>query len=377
LPDAADYGDEGSNTIGNLSRARGGLRLPNLGSMGLGRLTEVTGVPPVEPGRATAAFGRMAELSPGKDTITGHWEMAGIILDRPIKTYPHGFPPEVIEPFEKAIGRKVLGNIVASGTEIIKELGEDHMKTGRPIVYTSADSVFQIAAHEEVVPLELLYHWCEIARSQLTGEHVVGRVIARPFLGRPGSFTRTENRHDYSLKPPHQMLLDNIVEAGLPVMTVGKIIDIFAGQGVTAQRKTGNNAEGIEATREYIAEGGPGLIFTNLVDFDMLYGHRNNVEGYAEALEEFDRRLPELLSVTRPGDCLFIVADHGCDPTTPSTDHSREYTPLLVWGGAVKAGTDLGTRRTMADVGATIAEMLAVPPIGIGTSFARDVLGQT
>ncbi len=374
LPDAAEYGDEGSNTLGNLSRARGGVDLPNLGAMGIGRLTEVAGVPAVDPARATGAFGRMAERSRGKDTITGHWEMTGVILDKAIKTYPHGFPPEIIEPFEKAVGRKVLGNVVASGTEIIKQLGEEQMKTGRPIVYTSADSVFQIAAHEEVVPLEQLYHWCEIARAQLTGDHVVGRVIARPFLGRPGSFYRTENRHDYALTPPHATLLDDLFAAGQPVLSVGKIIDVFAGHGITAARHTGNNAEGIEATRDFIAEGGHGLIFTNLVDFDMLYGHRNDPEGYARALEEFDRALPTLQAATGPDDVLFIVADHGCDPTTPSTDHSREYVPLLAWGQPVRAGTDLGTRSTMADLGATIAELLGAKPLDIGESFAARLI---
>jgi len=374
LPDAAEYGDEGSNTLGNLARACGGVNLPNLGALGIGRLTTVEGVPPVDPADATGAFGRMAELSRGKDTITGHWEMTGIILDRAIKTYPHGFPPEIIEPFEKAIGRKVLGNVVASGTEIIKQLGEEHMRTGRPIVYTSADSVFQIAAHEEVVPLEQLYRWCEIARAQLTGDHVVGRVIARPFLGRPGSFYRTENRHDYSLKPPHATLLDHLVEAGHEVLSVGKIVDVFAGRGITAARHTGGNAEGIEATRDFIVEGGHGLIFTNLVDFDMLYGHRNDPQGYARALEEFDRLLPTLQEAMRPNDVLFIVADHGCDPTTPSTDHSREYVPLLAWGRPVRAGTDLGTRATMADLGATIAELLGARPLEVGTSFADQLV---
>ncbi|SFR02460.1 phosphopentomutase [Desulfoscipio geothermicus DSM 3669] len=358
LPDAAKYGDSGSNTLGNTARAVGGLKLPHLGQMGLGRLADITGVPPVD--NPTACYGKMAELSPGKDTTTGHWEIAGIILDRPFPVYPQGFPPEIIEPFKKRIGRDILGNRAASGTAIIEELGEKHMQTGRPIVYTSADSVFQIAAHEEVIPVEELYRMCKIARELLTGEHAVGRVIARPFAGSPGAFKRTANRHDFSLAPPRPTVLELLQKNGREVAAVGKINDIFAGRGITKSIHTTGNMDGVDKTLQLMRQKVPGLIFTNLVDFDQQYGHRNDPRGYAAALEEFDRRLPEITNALGPEDVLFITADHGCDPTTPSTDHSREFVPLLVYGRGLKKGADLGTRASFSDVAATVADLFGL-----------------
>ncbi len=372
LPDADRYGDAGSHTLANTARAVGGLRLPNMGRMGLGRLADILGVPP-DPA-PIGAFGRMAEASAGKDTTIGHWELMGIYSPRPLPTYPNGFPPDLMRRFEQAIGRGTLGNYPASGTEIIKELGEEHMRTGKPIVYTSADSVFQIAAHEDVIPIEELYAMCRTARALLTGEHNVGRVIARPFVGEPGHFTRTERRRDFSAPPPAPTVLDSLTSAGIPVIAVGKIEDIFAGQGITEAVHTKDNADGMDQTLAYMDRVERGLIFTNLVDFDMVYGHRNNAEGYARALEEVDARLPEFQARLRPGDVLILTADHGCDPTTPSTDHSREYVPLLVAGPGIRAGVDLGTRPTFADLGATVAEFFGVRGTGFGTSFARSVL---
>jgi phosphopentomutase len=367
LPDAHIYGDEGSDTLGNLARQVGGLNLPLLGRLGLGNIHTVLGVPPVS--NPEAAFGRMAEKSPGKDTTTGHWEMSGIILDQAFPTYPMGFPSAVINRFEQAIGRKVLGNKVASGTEIIKELGDQHLKTGYPIVYTSADSVFQIAAHEKIIPLESLYEMCTIAREILTGEHAVGRVIARPFDGHSGAFYRTAGRHDYSLLPSDKTMLDLIKDSGQEVIGVGKIRDIFAGQGLTKTIKATNNQEGIEATLEAMEQLNLGLVFTNLVDFDMLFGHRNDTEGYAQALEEFDREVPRFLDRLRDADLLIITADHGTDPTTGSTDHSREYVPLLIYGKNVPRGTNLGTRETFADLGATIVDYLDAGKLQHGKSM--------
>jgi phosphopentomutase len=367
LPDAHIYGDEGSDTLGNLARQVGGLNLPQLGRLGLGNIHTVLGVPPVS--NPEAAFGRMAEKSPGKDTTTGHWEMSGIILDQAFPTYPMGFPSAVINRFEQAIGRKVLGNKVASGTEIIKELGDQHLKTGYPIVYTSADSVFQIAAHEKIIPLESLYEMCTIAREILTGEHAVGRVIARPFDGHSGAFYRTAGRHDYSLLPSDKTMLDLIKDSGQEVIGVGKIRDIFAGQGLTKTIKATNNQEGIEATLEAMEQLNLGLVFTNLVDFDMLFGHRNDTEGYAQALEEFDREVPRFLDRLRDADLLIITADHGTDPTTGSTDHSREYVPLLIYGKNVPRGTNLGTRETFADLGATIVDYLDAGKLQHGKSM--------
>lgn len=373
-PDAAAYGDEGSNTLANTARAVGGLRLPNLGRLGLGNLADVLGVPP-EPHPA-AAYGRMQPASAGKDTTTGHWEIAGVISTRPLPTYPNGFPPEVIQEFERRIGRKTLGNYPASGTVILEELGPEHLRTGRPIVYTSADSVFQVAAHEEVIPVKELYRMCRVARELLTGEHAVGRVIARPFVGEPGRFVRTDRRKDFSLEPPRPTLLDHLQEAGQPVWAVGKIEDIFAGRGITEAVHIHDNMDGVDQTLAFMARVDRGLIFTNLVDFDMLYGHRNNPRGYAEALEAVDQRVPEVLAALREEDILFFTADHGNDPTTPSTDHSREVVPLLVTGPGVRQGVDLGLRPTFADLGQTVAEYLGATPLEGGTSFLPDVLGQ-
>lgn len=371
LPDAHLFGDEGSNTLGNVAR-RVQLQLPCLGSLGLGNIAPLEGIAPAA--HPLAAYGKMAERSPGKDTTTGHWEMAGIILDKPFPVYPNGFPPEVIEEFEKRTGRQVLGNKPASGTVIIEELGAEHMATGKPIVYTSADSVFQIAAHEEVIPLEELYRMCRVAREILQGEHAVGRVIARPFIGEPGNFQRTANRHDYSLVPPSPTMLELVQARGLEVVGVGKISDIYAGRGVTRSLPTKSNMEGVDRTLEAWRGLEGGLVFTNLVDYDMKYGHRNNVEGFAAALAEFDRRLPELLEVLTEDDLLILTADHGNDPTTPSTDHSREYVPLLIYGKKVRAGVNLGTRSTFADVGATVADYLGAGALPNGESMLPLIL---
>ncbi len=372
LPDAEQYGDAGSNTLANTARAVGGLRLPHMGRLGLGRLTDVLGVPP-EPAPA-GAYGRMAELSAGKDTTVGHWELMGVHSAQPLPTYPDGFPPDLIRRFEEAIGRGILGNYPASGTEIIKDLGEEHMRTGKPIVYTSADSVFQVAAHEEVIPVAALYRMCQTACDMLTGEHRVGRVIARPFLGKPGDFVRTERRKDFSAPPPGRTVLDSLVGAGIPVVAVGKVEDIFAGQGITEAVHTKNNADGLDEIERCLERVERGLVFANLVDFDMLYGHRNNPDGYARALEQVDERLPDIQARLKEGDVLILTADHGCDPTTPSPDHSREYVPLLVWGRDVRAWVDLGTRETFADVGATIADCFGVASTGLGRSFAEEIL---
>ena len=353
MPDAAAYGDAGSDTLGNIARRRS-LDLPNLTRLGLANIRPIENLPP-SPSPA-GSFGKCALASPGKDTTTGHWEMVGIHLEHPFPLYPNGFPREIIEEFEQRTGRAVLGNKPASGTEIIKELGEEHMRTGSAIVYTSADSVFQIAAHEEVIPLWELYKMCETAREILRGPHEVGRVIARPFIGSPGSFQRTSNRHDYAVPPPRGMLLDCLQDRKVPVFSVGKIIDIFLGRGIGRYEKTKTNADGMAKTLAALDEAETGLIFVNLVDFDMLYGHRNDVEGYARALEEVDAWLPHLESTLRDGDLLILTADHGCDPTTPSTDHSREYTPLLTYGRRARSGVDLGTRASLSDIGQTVAE---------------------
>jgi phosphopentomutase len=357
MPDAAGYGDAGSDTLGNIARARP-LSLPNLCRLGLGNIRRFEGLP-ADPAPA-GCFGRAALASPGKDTTTGHWEMAGIRLSKPFPLYPDGFPPEVMEEFETRIGRKSLGNIPASGTEIIARLGEEHARTGRPIVYTSADSVFQIAAHEEVIPLEELYRMCEIARGILRGPHEVGRVIARPFVGAPGAFRRTANRHDYAVPPPPGMLLDRLAERGVTVASVGKIYDIFLGRGIGPHVKTTSNAEGMAKILEMLDAVDSGLLFANLVDFDMLYGHRNDVEGYARALEEVDAWVPALADRLGAGDLVIFTADHGCDPTTPSTDHSREYVPVLAYGPAARRGVSLGVRSSLADMGQTIARNFGV-----------------
>lgn len=371
LPDAADYGDERSNTLANTARAVGGLHLPHLGRLGLGNIAQIDGVPPAN--QPAGAVGRMAEMSRGKDTTIGHWELTGIHSPEPLPTYPEGFPAELIAAFEAAIGRGTLGNVPASGTVIIEELGPEHMRTGKPIVYTSADSVFQIAAHEGIVPIDELYCICGIARSLLIGEHAVGRVIARPFVGEPGQFTRTDRRRDFSAPPPEPTILDHLHAAGYPVVAVGKIEDIFAGRGISRAVHTHDNMDGVDQTLAAMRQAAGGLIFTNLVDFDMRYGHRNNPRGYADALEAFDRRLPQLLALLRPDDLLLITADHGCDPTTPSTDHSREYVPLLAAGPCMAAGVDLGTRATFSDVAATLAELFQVAAPRQGTSFATEL----
>jgi phosphopentomutase len=368
MPDAAAWGDTGSDTLGNIDRQRP-LRVPNMQRMGLGNIKPFAHLRPAEDPRA--AFGKAALASPGKDTTTGHWEMAGIILEKPFPLYPNGFPAEVIEPFERAIGRKIIGNKAASGTEIIKELGVEHLRTGSPIVYTSADSVFQVAAHEEVIPAPELYRICEIARQQLDGPHRVGRVIARPFTGQPGSFTRTRNRHDYAIPPPEGMLLDQLQAAGVPTCGVGKIYDIYCGRGLSTHVKMKDNADGVEKTLEAMAAQPGGFIFTNLVDFDMIYGHRNDVEGYAAALEAFDASLPRLEAAMGAADLLILTADHGCDPTTPSTDHSREYAPLLAFSKA-RHGAPLGVRDSLADVGQTVAENFACQ-IAHGRSFLAEL----
>jgi len=367
LPDAADYGDDGSNTLGHIAEAVGVLHLPNLARLGLGRIVQAAGIE--SPGPVLGAYGSMAELSRGKDTTTGHWEIAGIITQDPLPTFPHGFPPEFIHVFEEKIKLRVLGNKVASGTEIIEELGREHLDTGFPIVYTSADSVFQIAAHEEVIPPQELYGICRTARDLLTGKWAVGRVIARPFAGKPGSFFRTANRHDFSLAPPGKTVLDALKEKGEEVIGVGKISDIFAGRGLTGSLTAKSNEEGVDKTIEAWRTMKSGLIFTNLVDFDQSFGHRNDPQGYAQKLEEFDRRIPELMELVDSGGWLFITADHGNDPTTPSTDHSREYVPLLVYGNRVIAGKDLGTRRSFADIAATLGDIFNLKYQSEGESF--------
>ena len=373
LPDADKYGDRGSDTIGNISRVVP-LKLPALRSLGLPRVASVDGMAPVDT--PIGAFGRMAERSAGKDSVTGHWEIAGIILGRAFPTFPHGFPPDVIAEFERRIGRKTLGNYAASGTVIIDQLGPEHMRTGCPIVYTSADSVFQIAAHEDVIPVKELYRICEIAYDLIGRGMNVGRVIARPFVGKPGSFSRTANRHDYALPPSGTTLLDAMTAAGKTVHAIGKISDLFAGRGVTTSVHTKSDDDGVDEIEKAIARSGPGLVFTNLVDFDTQYGHRNDPAGYAANLERFDARLARLLPTLRERDLLIITADHGNDPTTPSTDHAREYVPLFVVGKLVKPGVDLGTRATFADLGQTVAEIFGVGPLDNGTSFLRDLLRQ-
>jgi phosphopentomutase len=371
LPDARDYSDEGSDTLGNISR-RVPLRLPNLRRLGLGRVSTLNRIDP-EPA-LEGAFGRMAESSPGKDSVTGHWELMGLVLDRPFPVFPHGFPRELIDEFERRIGRGTLANRTASGTAILDELGADHLRTGKPIVYTSADSVFQIAAHEDVVPVPELYQWCEIAY-ELAGRGLgVGRVIARPFIGAPGAFRRTANRRDFALVPFAPTLLDYVKAAGLPVVAIGKIQDLFAGRGITTARHTASDDEGMDEVIEAMTATPRGLIVANLVDSDTVFGHRNDVPGYAANLERMDARLGGLLSQLSPNDLLVVTADHGNDPTTPSTDHSREYVPVLLTGRAVRAGVDLGTRQTFADLGQTLAELFGVGPLPHGSSFLREIL---
>lgn len=371
LPDAEIYGDSGSNSLGNVSRKRGGLNLPGLEKCGLGNIIKIMGVK--QSSEPLLSFGKMATLSAGKDSTTGHWEHFGIITERPFPTYPDGFPPDLIAEFEAKTGKKVIGNKAASGTEIIKELGEQHLRTGQLIVYTSADSVFQIAAHTDVVPLEELYGYCRTARRMLTGEHNISRVIARPFEGVPGNFTRTADRHDFSIKPSHKSGLDIIAENGMDVISVGKIIDLFAGSGITRSFPTKSNSEGIDKLIEVLKSDFNGLVYANLVDFDMLWGHRNDYIGFAKGLEYFDGRLEDITANLRKGDLFLISADHGCDPTTASTDHSREYVPLLAGIYPFdKTGKNLGTRTSFADLGATVLEYLGLT-LPSGNSFLGDI----
>jgi len=370
MPDAPEWGDAGSDTFGHICESRQ-LSLPNLQSLGLGNIRPLAGVPAIANPRG--AHGKCALKSNGKDTTTGHWEMAGIILERAFPTYPNGFPQPVIEDFiSRTHVPGVLGNIPASGTEIIKQLGDEHVKTKKPIVYTSADSVFQIAAHEEVIPLDRLYEICEIARDMLRGENEVGRVIARPFLGAPGSFYRTENRHDYAVPPPRENLLPLLSDHGLDVVSIGKIASIYDSTGVTKELTAKNNQQSMDQTIAALRADTRGLIFSNFVDFDMLYGHRRDTEGYARALEKFDARWPEIESVMRDGDLVMLTADHGNDPTYPGTDHTREYAPLVVYGKKAKPGVNLGTRASLSDIGSTIAENFGLR-LAAGQSFLQQI----
>ncbi|MEP7116569.1 MAG: phosphopentomutase [Acidobacteriota bacterium] len=366
LPDAAVYGDAGSDTLGNLSRARA-LSIPTLASLGLGAALSLAGVP--VPPNPRACWGRMAERSAGKDSVTGHWELMGVVLERAFPTFPRGFPAHLIAAFEARIGRPVLGNVVASGTVVIEEFGSEHCRTGLPIVYTSADSVFQIAAHEEVVPVPQLYEWCRVAYELAVEGLGMGRVIARPFVGRPGAFSRTAHRHDYAMPPTAETVLDRLHAAGVPVTAIGKISDLFAGRGVTTSIATASDDQGMTELCTVLDAGTPGFVFVNLVDFDALYGHRNDVAGFAANLERFDARLPEVLRRLHPDDLLVVTADHGNDPTTPSTDHSREYVPVLALTGRQQHGRSLGTRASFADLGQSVAAFFAVPPMPHGESF--------
>jgi len=370
LPDAAQYDDAGSNTLGNLARALNGLDLPAFHAMGLGNLAQIQGLHPIP--NPTSSFGRMVERSKGKDSTIGHWELFGIVSKRPLPTYPNGFPDEIMHAFERAVGRQTLGNRPASGTTIIEELGREHLESGRPIVYTSADSVFQVAAHKDIIPLEELYRICGQARRILRGKHAVGRVIARPFVGKPGCFRRTSERKDFSLPPPGKTLLDFAREAGKEVLGIGKIDYIFANRGLSRCIHTENNAHGIREILSAVKNDPSELIIANLIDFDMVYGHRNDVKGYAAALREVDDALPRITQGLGEGDILYITSDHGNDPTTPSTDHSREYVPLLVHGPSLQ-NADLGTRDTFADLGQTIADFMGLPRLSVGTSFRHSI----
>ncbi|MFP3872165.1 MAG: phosphopentomutase [Candidatus Natronoplasma sp.] len=375
LPDAEQYGDVGANTIYHVWEHHGGLEIPNMLDLGLGNIEGMKGLErTAEP---EGCYARVKEKSVGKSTTTGHWEMVGVYSDSLFPTYPDGFPDEVIEPFEEAIGKKVLGNRPASGTEIIVELDEEHFETGRPIVYTSADSVFQIAAHKEVIPLEELYEMCEKARDILQGEHGVARVIARPFVGEDGDYTRTAERKDLSIPPPHETLLDRLKNEGYDVIGLGKIDDIYTGQGLTEAVHTENNMDGVDKLLESINDKNKGLIMINLVDFDQRWGHRNNPEDYGKGLERFDERLPEILESIKESDVLVITADHGCDPTYEGTDHTREYVPLFVYGEELKKNIDLGTLETFADSGQTVADIFGLEPLPIGTSYWDSIRGAT
>lgn len=370
-PDAHAYGDDGASSLEHCALAIGGLALPNLGSIGLGNITPILGTPPTSD--ASGAYGRMAEKGAGKDSTTGHWEITGVVLQKPLPTYPHGFPADLVAAFEQAIGRKVIGNKAASGTEIIKELGEEHVRTGYPILYTSADSVFQVAAHQDVIPLAELYHICEIARGMLTGDNAVGRVIARPFIGEPGAFRRTEHRRDFSLAPLGTTLLDLLKASGKEVIGIGKIEDLFAGRGLTQRDHTETNREGMAATLRWLERDFTGLLFVNLVEFDMLWGHRRDSQGYAQALRDVDTWFGQVQQVMRPEDAIFFTADHGVDPTYRGSDHTREEVPLLAYGKPIRAGVDLGVRTSFADLGQTLAQTFGVGPLAAGTSFADTV----
>jgi phosphopentomutase len=370
LPDAGLYGDEGSNTLGNLA-SQVPLNVPNLNALGISRILPLARLTP--PASPLAAFGRMLEVSPGKDSVTGHWELMGIVLDHPFPTFPAGFPEDALREFERRIGRGTLGNTVASGTRIIEDLGDAHMRTGKPIVYTSADSVFQIAAHEEIIPIPELYRICEIAYEMFGEGMGVGRVIARPFVGTPGRFTRTSNRHDYALPPVAETLLDRLTARGVPVLAIGKIRDLFAGRGIGSSVHTVSDDDVMDKVIEAVDGAPAGLVFANLVDFDAKYGHRNDVPGYAANLERFDRRLGELMPRLRQDDLLILTADHGNDPTTPSTDHSREAVPVIAYGARVRQGTDLGVRTSFADLGQTLADLFGVGPLPHGRSFLADI----
>ena len=368
-PDAAQFGDEGSNTV--RAAVEAGADLPNLRRLGL---FNIDGMDWTEPEAAPiGAFGRMREASMGKDTTIGHWEIAGVVSPKPLPTFPDGFPPEIIRNFEKLTGRKVICNKPYSGTQLLLDYGREHVETGALMVYTSADSVFQVAAHEDIVPIEELYHDCELAREMLTGDYAVGRVIARPFVGEYPNYTRTARRHDYSLQPPRATMLNNLEDAGYECIGVGKISDIFAGSGITQQIRTQNNTDGITKTLDLMENDFEGICFVNLVDFDMVYGHRNDAPGYARALMEFDQALPKFMEQMGEDDLLIITADHGCDPSTPSTDHSREYTPMLAWSKKIRPGANLGTRTTFADIGATVLEYFGLENRTDGQSFLKEI----
>ncbi len=373
MPDAERYGDKGTNTLGNIARVRGELAIPHMRELGLGNIEGMRYISPVD--KPLGAYGRLAEVSAGKDTTTGHWEMTGIYSPKPFPVFPHGFSGDILDRFTAETGVPgILGNFPASGTEIINRLGNEHMKLRYPIIYTSADSVFQIACHEDIYPLESLYKMCRVARKLLTGRNGAARVIARPFIGENGNFTRTSNRRDFSLKPSSDNLLVRMKDAGLDVIAVGKIEDIFANVGITQSIHTNDNMDGVVQTISLMQQENKGLIFTNLVDFDMKWGHRNDVEGYAKALEEFDRVLPDIRKAMKKEDLLILTADHGCDPTTPGTDHTREYVPLLICGDKVKEDVDLKTGKTFANIGQTVADIFGMKPLAIGESLKDKLL---
>lgn len=372
LPDSEKFGDVNVNTLGNIVKAYKDIQLPNMIKLGLSNIDGIDSLDSID--NSIGSFGRASEVSKGKDTTTGHWEMTGVLVETPFKTYENGFPKEIIDEFERKTNRKVIGNKPASGTTILDELGEQQMKTGEVIVYTSADSVFQIAAHEEIIPLEELYKMCEIAREIMMGENAVARIIARPFVGKPGAFERTSNRRDYSLSPFEDTVLDTIKKSNLDVIGVGKIEDIFNKQGITEAIHTKDNMDGVDQTINYMKKENKGLIFTNLVDFDSKYGHRRDVEGYKKALEEFDSRIPEIIDNMKDDDILIINADHGNDPTYKGTDHTREYIPVLVYGKNINKGYNLGTRKSFADIGATVADILNVDLPKHGESFKSEIM---